>query len=247
MVSVSKWNRCDNRAYPNVWGAGGTNEGKNVSGFFPFENTLREDELCGADSIPFPQCSYTIQKFHFSNGHTAILIHNHALQFYSQSLEQFANFLELDMSQVTTIVYGSPWEQKFASSLFSQTCSSFDGLPERPTFFVDKFQEDIIGFARGSGFAGNVVLSGWYSSDTVSEDVLAAQKMEVIAKANGVQTKSVFPEEVVRKKLENEWCGPSSECFKTYSLAQGHQCIPSVPDVVAWEIYHNLRSNMTRT
>jgi len=242
MEAVGPNSRCDFVAYPNVWGVGGTQEESDIARkLFPIPPIAREDELCGERASTYPACSLSITRYTFSNGHTAIVIHNHILQFYNHSLERFANFLDLDMSEVDTIVYGSPWEMKFAKWYYNSTNpgAKFDLKPDSPSFFKDKFVEDIVDFARGDGFAGNVVFTSWHSADTFARDVVAAREMMDIAESKGIRASNVFPFNVVKDRLDNHWCGPSEECLNS-SIAAGHQCIPSVPDVVAWEIFSQL-------
>jgi len=242
MEAVGPNSRCDFVAYPNVWGVGGTKEESDIAKrLFPIPLTSREDELCGEQASTFPACSVSITRYTFTNGHTAIVIHNHILQYYDHSLERFAKFLSLDMSKVDTIVYGSPWEMKFARWYYQQTNPwGIEKMkPDTPTFFQDKFVEDIVDFARGDGFSGKIVFTGWHSSDPYALDVLAAREMKDIAESKGIKVANVFPYDVVKKRLDSHWCGPSEECLNS-SVAAGHQCIPSVPDVVAWEILSQL-------
>jgi len=244
MEAVGPNSRCDFVSHPNVWGVGGTQEESDIAKrLFPIPTMAREDELCGERASTYPACSLSITRYTFSNGHTAIVIHNHILQFYNHSLERFAKFLSLNMSEVNTIVYGSPWEMQFAQWYWTTTepHRSYNMKPDTPTFFTDKFNEDIIEFAHGSGFAGNVVFTGWHSADIYARDVLAARQMMDIAKSKGINATNVFPFDVVKEKLDNHWCGPSEECTN-FSLAAGHQCIPAVPDVVAWEVFSQLRT-----
>mmetsp|Transcript_9223 Transcript_9223/g.16001 ORF Transcript_9223/g.16001 Transcript_9223/m.16001 type:complete len:198 (+) Transcript_9223:1-594(+) len=196
--------------------------------------------------MPYPTCSYNMARFTFANGHVAVTMHNHVLQWYNKSLEVYARFWGLDMRQVTTIVYGSPWELAFAKAVFGagSAGTTYNMVPDASAhdFYVDRFVEDVIKFGRGAGFAGNVVLTNWFSSDEWAPAVTAAKQMKTIAESYGISATLVLAFDVIKEKLANDWCGPSEECTN-YSLAAGHQCIPSTPDVISWEILKHLRSS----
>lgn len=83
---------------------------------FQFLNTTPEDQRCGIDGIPFPPCSHNIVRLTFSNGHVAIMFHNHVANWMENSLERLARFLVLDMKRVNTIVYSTPWKLALAKT-----------------------------------------------------------------------------------------------------------------------------------
>jgi len=147
------------------------------------------------------------------------------------------------MRQVNTIVYGSPWEMAFAQWIFTREAPfrNYNFAVDEGRFFVNKFVEDIVGFAKGAGFVGNVVLTSWHSIDIWAPDVRAAREILPIAAREGIEISTAFSMDIVAEKLNNHWCGPDGEC-RNFNTSAGHQCIPSVPDVVAWNISSRLRS-----
>lgn len=242
MVAIEAQTRCENRAYPNVWGNGGTrSDSHTAKNMFPMPNSTREDVLCGSDRTSFPSCSFVIARFTFSNGHIATVIHNHVLQFYANSLQRFVEFLNMDMSAVTTIVYAAPWEQAVAKLAWKG--DKYTMLPEDPDFFANKFQADIIDYAHKiGGFKGNIVLVSWHTDNYRSKDVLVAGLLLKKAQEASLDLGMVFSKDVVAAYLGNEWCAaPGENCGTNYSLAQWHQCTPGVPDVVAWDVQRLLR------
>jgi len=211
----------------------------------------KEDFQCADFAAIYPPCDSSINRFTFKNGHVAVMIHNNVLQFYNNSFERFARFLDLDMKEVKTIVYGSPWGQGMANWFYKEQMKEnmvntptpypydFVNHPTDRDFYMAKFREDIMGFARREGWRGNLLFTSWLSLDPWSNDVLAAQEMIKIAHDAGINASIAFAGDAVRKRINNDWCGPSEEC-RNVSGGAAHQCIPGTPDVIAWELQSHL-------
>lgn len=243
MVSIEPQTRCENRAYPNVYGEEGTRaDSRRARLMFKVPNSTREDVQCGIDRQSYPTCSFNVARFTFSNGHVATVIHNHVLQFYQNSLSRFAEFLALNMSAIDTIVYASPWELPVAKMTYPG--DTYHIRPPDWFFFTTLFREDIINFAHKiGGFRGNLVFLSWHASDRTAKDILVTSEFLAMAQAASLDATLVMSRDVVAQHLENEWCPePGDKCNDTKSqTAASHQCMPGIPDVVAWEVQRLLR------
>eukprot|EP00930_Biecheleria_cincta_P099710 TRINITY_DN91313_c0_g1_i1.p1 TRINITY_DN91313_c0_g1~~TRINITY_DN91313_c0_g1_i1.p1 ORF type:complete len:428 (-),score=41.98 TRINITY_DN91313_c0_g1_i1:154-1437(-) len=242
MVAIEPNTRCENRAYPNVWGQGGTRADSHTArNMFKMPSSTREDRLCGIDRNSYPTCSFNVARFTFRNGHIATVIHNHVLQFYNNSLQTFAEFLNMDMAAIDTIVYASPWELQTGKDNWKG--EKYHLKPDDPKFFENKFREDILDYAvRIGNFGGNLVFVSWHTSDKFARDLLALPAMLAMAENASLDTASVLSKDVAAKHLGDEWCAtPGDNCGMLYAIAGSHQCIPGVPDVVAWDVQRLLR------
>jgi len=240
MVAVSPTSRCNFDSWRNVLGIGGT-KSRAVNTLPTILQNTPEDMSCGVDKVMTPACDFGIVSFHFNNGHRAISIHNHALQFVDRSLERLSRLVGFDMKYVNTLVYASPWPLRTG---LRKACAcpntSYTCLPagRDKTFFVDYFRQNILGFARTAGFIGSIIFTTRFHAEPLeSKTIIKFLKM---SKSAGIGATFVSPNDVVRRTLKNQWCGdkPHNLC----TSAGGHQCIPSVPDVVAWEIQRNMKA-----
>lgn len=242
LVPVPPNSRCDNRAYANMRGVGGLHEsGDMAHHMFNMPNATFEDLQCGVDRIPFPTCSTNIARFTFSNGHVATIIHNHVLQHYDHGLEQLAKFLDLEFSNIDTIVYASPWDHATARAAWPD--DKYLLKADSPTYFFEKYKEDIIDYATNqAGFKGNVVFTSWHTSDKFAGDILSLPDMVLHSEWNHLDAALVLSKDVVGGELRNDWCAaPGRECGEEIGRAENQQCIPGIPDVVAWDVARLLR------
>jgi len=231
MVAVGPFSRCGTRAYPNVVGQGGTHQLN--ADRFPESYPTPEDKQCGVRSIPTPACSYSISRFTFASGHVAIMISNHIIQFYNNSLEKIANFLALDMGQVKTIVYSQPWTLRQARNRFREACRkySYTLRSNASTFWVDAFRSDIIEFALGAGFSGILLFV-----DMFTRKRRGTEKLVEMSQRSGIQTHHLQPAATVKSIFRGSWCCSDPARGGSCANETGHQCIPSIPDFVAWDV-----------
>lgn len=245
LVDVPTDSRCSPDAWPNVYGINGTHA--TSSDELPQLQRAAEDSTCGEGRSVWPGCSMSIVSFGFRSGHTALVVHNHPLQFVDDGLAKLLpgvlSTLGLRMSKVDTIVYASPWMLFQAYQRSMCTCREARhmclALSEGGTFHQRHFRQGILGFARTSNFSGNLVLTTRLLGQT-NDDRPAVMALMRMASTAGMDATLVDPSEVARWSVGGQLCS-SENVRRPCANGGGHQCTPSVPDLVAWEIQKHLR------
>ena len=109
---------------------------------------------------------------------------------------------------------------------------------EGGAFHRKHFTQAILGYARSANFSGNIVfttrLLGLNNGDKG-----AAMELLRLAREGGMSASLVDPSEVARSSLSGQLCS-SENVHRPCGNGGGHQCTPSVPDVVAWELQKQL-------